>query len=82
MLRELLTNKYHRTTSEKQASTLIIDFIVKFRMIANNMPDNFDDLVVRFLNLIPQCYSRVDIVVDCSWDVSIIVVETSIFEVK
>ena len=70
-LLEVLSIKNQRTTSEKRASTLIIDMIAQYRTIANNVPDKFEDLIFRFLISIPKGFSRVDIVADCYWDVSI-----------
>ena len=45
--------------------------IAQFRMIVQDLPNDFEGLIMKFLNNIPKKYNRVDIVADCYRDVSI-----------
>ena len=60
-----------QTSSEKKAATIAIDTIAQLRSITNNVPDTFEDLIVRFLNSIAKGFVLVDIVADCYRDTSI-----------
>ena len=56
---------------QKEESTLTIDMIAQFRMIVQDLPNDFEGLIVKCLNSIPKKYNKVDIVADCYKDVSI-----------
>ena len=56
---------------EKEVSALVIDMIAQIRTIVHNVPNTFEEFILKFLNSIPKGYQRVDIVADCYRDISI-----------
>ena len=71
LLQVLGINESNCILPQKEESALIIDMIAQFRMIVQELPNDFEGLIMKFLNSIPKKYNRVDIVADCYRDISI-----------
>ena len=65
LLEVILENKVDVSISEpREASTLILDMIAHYRVIAKDLPATFEEWILRFLKTIPNGYSRIDVVAD------------------
>ena len=59
------------THQQRDVSTLIIDMIAHYRAISTNLPQTFEEWIIRFLQTIQKGYKRIDIVADTYRDFSI-----------
>ena len=59
------------THQQREVSTLIIDMIAHYRVISTNLPQTFEEWILRFLQTIQKGYKRIDIVADTYRDFSI-----------
>ena len=58
-------------SEERSCETLVVDLIAQFRTISKDLPQTFEELIVRLLNSLPKRFPRVDLVADCYRDFSI-----------
>ena len=59
------------THQQREVSTLIIDVIVHYRVISTNLPQIFEEWILRFLQRTQKAYKRINIVADTYRDFSI-----------
>ena len=59
------------THQQREVSTLIIDMIAHYRVISTNLPQTFEEWILRFLQTIQKGYKRIDIVAGTYMDFSI-----------
>ena len=61
------------TTIIREQSTFVLDMIAQIRSCITNLPDTYEEFILKFLQTIPKRFWRVDIVADCYRDNSIII---------
>ena len=59
------------TTIIREQSAFVLDMIAQIRSCITNLPDTYEEFILKFLQTIPKRFCRVDIVADCYRDNSI-----------
>lgn len=54
-----------RYPSKDNVSSFVIDMIAQIIMIVRDVPDTFEQFIMKFLNSIPKGFENVHIVADC-----------------